>query len=187
MTDRSAHTSKNGILKKYLSPKYLNPLFNIFLISVIIASGLLIVSQATKTNFLSLTQKKETEKPDVSPSPLPTPRPLPHGKHGFTVQGGNRNAPQFGRGFLDPIDPQKNTQQGIIISASNSVPIDSVTAIIKTDNKETSIKLSVSEGTNTNGTWTGSWTVNDTYLYNYIVQIIAKAGNEEQNVELTLR
>jgi len=124
-----------------------------------------------------------------SPSPVPTraPKPIGTGRKGFTISGGNQNAPKFNKSFLDPIDPKQGATQTIIINAENSLPIEAVEVTVKTDNKETPLEMQLTEGTETNGTWQGSWTVDNTYLKNYRVEITATADNGTQKVELTLR
>jgi len=48
--------------------------------------------------------------------------------------------------------------------------------------------LTLSTGTNLNGEWQGSWTVDDDYLYNYKLILEASAGTADPvRVEITLR
>lgn len=194
MNNNSAQEKNNkSFLKKFFKPRNLKFLVNIFLISVIIFSFLFIISKKFNIlNFSTLlssqpetSQQKSPSK--TSPTPIKTPRPLPHGKQNFSVRGGIQNAPTFEKGQLDPIDPKQNTEQKISIYAENFVPIDSIEATVKTDNKKSPIKMKLTEGTETAGTWMGAWTVDDTYLQRYQIKIVAKASNGNQEVELTLR
>lgn len=131
-----------------------------------------------------------TASPDqstVEEEPTRAPKPIGTGRKGFTISSGKQNVPQFGKNYLDPIDPDQDSQQEIIIAAENSVPIDNVQVTIKTDNKETPVEMKLAEGTEADGIWEGSWTVDDTYLYNYKIEVVASAANGEQKATLTLR
>ena len=42
-------------------------------------------------------------------------------------------------------------------------------------------------GTNTDGQWQGSWKMDDTYLYNYLLTLTAESANKSATIEITLR
>lgn len=158
---------------------------------VILAVLLLVFAGLLFVYFTS--RNKEVSKEDTSPVPValtPTisPRPIPHGKIGFTVAQSDKTVPQFGRGFIDPYDPEKGATQSVTINANFKTPIEKVTAVLKTDkavSKPVSFKLI--DGTTTNGTWLGTWPVTDTYLYTYALVLNATSTNSSASVEVTLR
>lgn len=123
----------------------------------------------------------------IKPSPRPSPRPIPHGKIGFTVGGGPSSGPVFGRGYLDPYDPQNGQKQLLGINISDTAPITSASITMFTDNKERAVSLNRVSGTDINGTWEGSWNVDDTYLYNYHMIIKAVSSKGTSSVDITLR
>lgn len=120
---------------------------------------------------------------------IPTPEPIriPSGRVGFTVSGGKPDAPQFGRGYVDPYDPEEGQTQSFEISVSSQSPVTSVKAVIETDNQEQTIKMTLIEGANTQGVWKGSWTVNDSYLYTYNLALEADNEQGTQQTTITLR
>jgi hypothetical protein len=121
--------------------------------------------------------------------PTPSPRPIPHGKMGFTVGQSDKTVPQFGKGSIDPYDPEKGSTQTVTITVKHKKPVTKVTATLKTDkNISAPVPLALVDGTNTNGQWQGSWKVTDTYLYIYKLILKAEsASGPEGSVEITLR
>lgn len=179
--------------------------FFLITVSIIISLVILIVFTswllffAPKDSFLAqLPGIKQTREffpffPEATPIPQPSPRPtrgpkpIGSGRTGFTVSGGKRDAPQFERSFLDPIDPEQGEEQKIIINAKNSTPINNISVIVKTDTTNTQLEMNLTSGDATSGTWEGSWVVDDTYLRNYQIEIIAEAANSIQQAEMVLR
>ena len=126
--------------------------------------------------------------PTVTPTPTPTPRPIPHGKKGFTVGQSDKTVPQFSRGFIDPYDPEKEASQTVTIAVKYSQPVTKVTAVLKTDHAiSTPVLFTLTSGTNTNGEWSASWRIGDTYLYTYRLVLNATSGTKTGSVEVTLR
>lgn len=125
-----------------------------------------------------------TRTPSPTTKPTITPEPIPHGPKGFSISGGKHNAPLFGRGRIDPYDPQQGETQTIIINIQSQSPVTNVQAILTTDHQENQIPMELVEGSETDGKWQGSWQVNDTYLHIYKLTI--KATNSENTQEATL-
>lgn len=125
----------------------------------------------------------------LSPTLTPTPKAIPSGKRGFTVSiSSNVKGPRIGRGELDPYDPVRNGNQKLTIEVNDTVPVESVTAILKTDNKTSPVYQLVpdTEG-QLKGNWTGEWSVDDSYLYTYILTIEAQSVSGTSKVDITLR
>ena len=144
-----------------------------------------LISKKISEYKFAFNQKKSTTEP--TPTPLP-PRPIPHGKIGFTVGQSDKTVPLFGRGFIDPYDPDKGGTQTVTISVSYKNPVSKVTAILKTDNDTSeAYSFKLVNGSDTEGEWQGSWKVTDTYLYTYALVFNAESSNKSGSVEVTLR
>lgn len=126
----------------------------------------------------------------VSPSPTPSPKPIAHGKSGFLISlGSNVKGPRMGKLDIDPYDPAVNSQQKITIEVvDKDNPVSKVYAILQTDNKTSPRhELKLVSGTTTSGNWEGNWTVQDTYLYNYVLTLEAVSLSGTSSVNITLR
>jgi len=95
----------------------------------------------------------------------------------------------MGQGSIDPYDPAPGAQQTLTIEINNfDKPVEKVTAILTTDNKVSpEYPLKQIDGTENSGHWQGSWIINDSYLYNYILTIKATGTNGTSKVDITLR
>lgn len=154
---------------------------------VVLLSPLSPFASSSPSKFSFLLPSKESSAP--SPSPLPTPRPIPHGEIGFSVGQSDKTVPQFGKGSLNPYDPELNSTQTISVAVKFESPISSVTATVTTDNQTSDpIPLSLVSGTYQDGTWQGSWVVTDSYLFTYSLVLEANSQDHRQNsTEITLR
>ncbi len=113
-----------------------------------------------------------------APTPSPTPTRLKQGKETYFIsKGGSANEPTFSALTLDPHEPGRGQQQSIIVPLTSLSSIRSVNAIFVTDTKTRTIPLRLTDGTNLNGTWQMTWTVDDTLLYTYIIKIVAESEN----------
>jgi hypothetical protein len=121
------------------------------------------------------------------PQPTPTPRPIPHGKISFSVGGSNITGPRFGNGYLDPYDPAVKTNQIVRINVTSATPVVSVYGVMQSDHKSQNFPFTLVSGTETQGEWEGKWLVNDTYLYNYSLEIHAINARGSNLVGMTLR
>ncbi|MFA6081343.1 MAG: hypothetical protein WC741_02960 [Patescibacteria group bacterium] len=119
----------------------------------------------------------------ITPTNTPTPKPIPHGKVEFGVSvGKGTKGPIMSQGSIDPYDPEHGAVQTLTIEVSE--PVEKVVAILATDNKVSQeYKLKKVKGT----TWKGSWRVNDSYLYNYILTIKATGPTGTSKIDYTLR
>lgn len=144
--------------------------------------------EQTVENSSQPKQPSPKPSPTPSPSPLPSPKPIPHGKIGFTVSQSDKTKPQLNQGSLNPYDPTQGSLQTVTISAKDEQPITQVTAVLKTDNTVSQpVSFKLIDGSATDGTWQGSWTVADTYLYTYNLVLTAVSSRGQTSVEITLR
>lgn len=116
----------------------------------------------------------------------PQPKPIPKGKTDFFVSVGNNvKGPRMGKGTIDPYDPGVNAQQTVTIEVNDTVPVEKVVVLLKTDNKvSTEMPLEPVPGSKN---WKGSWTVDDSYLYTYELTIKATSASGTSSVDVLLR
>ncbi len=118
-------------------------------------------------------------------TPTPTPTALKAGKETYTIsQSGDTKGPRITRLELDPLEPKQGTIQNIAVVTSFSSPITAVSVTVKTDNKTRTVELSKSSA---EGAWSGSWTVDDSLLYTYIMTIVSKSGSATSSVDVAIR
>lgn len=123
-----------------------------------------------------------------APTPTPTPTALMQGKETYSISQASDNAgPKITKAEIDPLDPKVGGKQTITIHSNFTKPVTAVTVSIKTDNKTFPLTLTRVSGTDTNGQWQTSWTVEDTFLYTYIMTITAQSGDASSKVDLAIR
>ncbi len=171
-----AKAKNSSFINAALSPQGIVVLF---LILVVLSAGSYFYARRnTYRNNLS-------QKPTITPTP--TPRPVQHGNGSFSVSS-NKTGPKMTLLELKPYDPANGATMTLRITATNTVPITSIIATMKTDHKtSTPIIFSVVEGTSTQGIWEGTWAVDDTYLYEYTLVITETSSNGEFTNTLGLR
>jgi len=170
--------------------------FILLLLLVLLLSSLVIYYTSRNKNDLSnktngpssIESGKKPKAPTSTPTPTPTPRAIPHGKWGFGVGQGDKTVPQFRRGFLDPYDPLKGGTQTVTVNVKHGLPVTKVIGILKTDHKTSQpYEFKLVSGTNTDGQWEGTWTVDDSYLYTYLLTLKAESSDKSSSVDITLR
>lgn len=109
------------------------------------------------------------------------------GAQTYTVT--TKDNPRTTQVVIDPLDVQKNATQtaSVKIQETNGKPIAQVTGEAITDSKSFDFSLSLIDGTDTNGTWQGSWLNQDTYCQNYMLIITATSESGQSNVDLAFR
>ena len=112
------------------------------------------------------------------PTQTPPPRAIPHGLKSFTVGQSDKTVPQFSKGTIDPYDPANGATQTVTIAIKHTQPITNVTATLKTDHAiSTPVSFALTSGSATDGVWTGSWKITDSYLYTYVLELKAESAN----------
>lgn len=152
---------------------------------VLVGIGLLVILAVLLVlKGFSWPKQGETVKKFVAPTPTPTPtpKPIPTGKQTFSVSSGKKTGPQFATGEIDPYDPAMGSRQTFSVSVKGTNPVTTVSLTIATDTKSRTIAMDLNDGT-----YSGSWIVDDTYFYTYLATFTASDGSEENKVELTLR
>ena len=163
----------------------------IICIVVLIASLLTVfvyLSINTQSSKFSLPTRKSTPTfvSKLTPTLTPTPVPLVQGPQTFSI--GMKGIPQMYEVWFNTIDPKKGTQTVKLKIRDQSGKINSAAATVKTDKLSKKYNLSLSEGTASDGVWTGSWMLNDTYNRNFIITFsTADDKGNKSSVDLTIR
>lgn len=119
------------------------------------------------------------------PTPTPTPRPIkeiPGGKQVYEVSSGKKVVgPKIQEITIDPQTPTSKETQTVTITVKNDSPVTEAIVYIQTDNKELRHVLKLIGGTATDGTWSASWRMTDTYNYNYYFRFNLKSATGDYN------
>lgn len=138
---------------------------------------------ATDSNRVVITKTltpKATAKPVAASTPKPTPAPLKpdNGLKGtYQVGMGSHDGPTVSQVVFDPLDAKKGQTLNITIKTSFTSAVSSVTAVLTEDSSTQDITFNLSSGTNLDGVWSGSVTLNDSVDYKYILTITSKSSN----------
>ncbi len=124
----------------------------------------------------------------LSPTASPTPIAILQGRETYTIgQGSGTTGPKITRAIVEPHDPKQGQQQTVTVSVNHSSPITSVSLVMKSDNDTKTYPLSLASGSETNGQWSGTWTVEDTVLYTYAFTISVESPGGSSSVDLIIR
>ena len=156
-------------------------------VAVLIALGILIFAGTTtlKQEEGSKNQGAETEvikkKADVD-----TP-PLPEGEDTYSISSGEAG-PEVYAITINPLGGAKpGTTQSLRVKVRHEFPVQSVKVTIIMDNGSHPVSLSLTEGTNLDGVWTGSWEVTDTHEAVYQAEIEAVGDDAVFDATLTFQ
>lgn len=140
---------------------------------------------ATDSNRVVITKTLEPNatvapKPTVKPTPIPL-KPDNGTKGTYQVGMGAHDGPTITQVIFDPLDVKKGETLNLSVKTNFTSTISSVTAVLTTDNGSQNISFSLSSGTNTDGVWNGSVTLNDSVDYKYVLTITSKSANGKQS------
>ena len=170
-------------------PLYIWIFIIVLLISLILGGAYLILSRSGMLNNLFKKGEINGEKNITIPY-KPTPKPLAHGRQKYLISGSKIGSPKIAEATIDPIDPQKGATQVMevkILSVDGTTPVTKAEVEIMTDNTSKKATLVLSDGTNLDGIWKGSWTIEDIYDYRYQAVITAENASAGWGVTLTFR
>jgi len=164
-------------------------LFIFILVLAIFSVGLYALISPTFSLKSLLERKGVTQEDQNIWEPyVPSPVPLAHGRQTYRISGGTQGLPTISEAVLDPEDPEMGSTQTISVKANYDSAIKEVSAVLHTDDKDTTQVLQLSSGSPTNGEWKGSWKVENSFDRSYSITVRAK--NEQslvQSVTITLR
>lgn len=132
-----------------------------------------------KEQDIVLEQKK------IALTPTPIVAPVAKGKQLYYIR--TKDKPELMSAEFDPLDALKGKEQKITVTAKNDNPIDEITLTFSRDGKKYPVSMKLTEGTNTSGTWVGSWKAEGTYERDYVAVIEGKSGGQKSKVEVTFR
>jgi len=165
-------------------------IFWIFIIVLIIAVTLGgVYFYLLRTGKLANLFPKPTPIQNIWSPYKPSPRPLASGKQTYLVSGSKTGAPKATEVVIDPLDPAQNASQSATVKviSLDGTPVSEVEVNMITDNKEKTYPLKLISGTNLDGSWQGTWTLEDSYDYRYQAAIKAKNATSEWTVTLSFR
>ncbi len=140
------------------------------------------------TSIITNTKVRPTS---IPPTKTPTSRPIkdiPGGKQVYNVSNGPKVVgPKIQQITLDPQIPSPKDTQTVTITVKHDSPVTEATAYVETDNTVSKYPMKLIQGTTTDGTWQGSWKINDTYNYNYYIRFDLKSATGEYNNGIRLR
>lgn len=175
------------------------------LITLIVALVLLFRSEESRQNIAArsaeiissiqsiFTRKSTTTSlSDNQSSPIPTPTPtiipLPTGPQSYRFSNGSEVVgPKISRLSINPLTPESGTNQTITIEAGHTSPITEVMVEIITDKETKTQKLSQSSGTESQGSWTGTWNIPGSYDYQYGFHLVLKSNDSTYDNTMWLR
>lgn len=132
--------------------------------------------------------QQTTGQSQTAPTPTPTPTRLKQGKETYIYSwGAGTTIPKLISLELDPHDPKVGETQKLKARMTHTSALASVSIKLYSDNKETTYPLTLVEGTDIDGFWSGSWKIDDTLLYRYVFTVISKTGGTEKTVDVALR
>lgn len=163
----------------------------VILIAVIAVGAVVVVKtgvlQVQVTPSIPLQQKSQTQTASV-PTPTPTATYLKPGKESYIYSWGEgTTVPKMNYVDVDPHDPKKGQTQKVNVKFTHTSAISKVSLQLYSDNKSETYPMTMSEGTNVNGTWSGSWNIDDTVLYRYDLRFLVTADGKETPYDVVLR
>ncbi len=120
-------------------------------------------------------------------TPSTTPMPIVKGIETYSISQGKTPGPLMSKATINPNDPEIGARQDFSILVTHNLPITAVKVTLKTDNETKSYNLSLASGTTTDGQWSGSWSITDTYLHKYVFIIEATDGTNTSKVSIPVR
>ena len=136
--------------------------------------------------------KTSDEVPNVSgPSNVVSSRTLACGSLASGLQTyfvRTSTMPQIMQVDVNPLDVQSGASQTVSVKIrdTNNNPITAVSGTVNIDTTSANFTLTLSAGTDVNGTWQGSWTRSGTICTTYNMRIQATSASGQSTVDLFL-
>lgn len=162
----------------------------ILAVIAVVLAAIFYVYKAQKLSTLSPEESQTTGNTDTTkslPTPTPTPTKLFHGKDTYNLSGGAPDNPHFPDVSIDPLDPAVGARQIYTVKITSKYPVTKAFLSIRTDTKTSQLPLSLTSGTADNGTWQASWTMPETYIYNYQITLTAQTAYTQGSATITVR
>ncbi len=131
---------------------------------------------------------RPTSTPTPRPTPTPTPIQLPPGKGTYNVSQSTPTGPKISKVSFDPLDVHKGETLTVTIAAQDTVPVQSIQAVLTTDNGgQKNLQFSRIDGTVLAGDWQTTVPMDDTVWYTYTLQITASSSSGLNSFAITPR
>jgi hypothetical protein len=157
--------------------KFILPILVIILIAV--AGKVYYVYKSMQPQGITESHQSRPEltakNPTATPQPIRTPIPLypDNGTKGtYNISQGTHNGPTFSQVIFDPLNAQKGQTFTITVTFKEKGAVTGLTGVLKTDNSSTNMTFQKVENTQIE-TWQTSFTLNDSVLYSYILNLTA--------------
>jgi hypothetical protein len=166
----------------------------IIAVIILVVAGYLFMNPSMLAGLSSLLSQSKTDTeelvPTGSPSPSisPTPYPIAQGQYTYSFSWGpGTTVPKMTTLTVDPHDPKVGQKQTVSLHMTHTAPIESISLVLTTDTQKNTYPLTLTEGINTDGTWTGSWDITEVHDYNYILTPMVKTGGKEIPYKTVIR
>ena len=180
------------MVNKTSSKKKKGELFGYIIILIVIAIILAAIVYVYKAQQLTaLPEEIHITQPDNKAEEIATPTPTPtklfHGKDTYYISGGAPDDPHFTQVDIDPLDPDVDTSQAYTVKIISKYPVTTAFLTIKTDTHDSKMPLDLTSGTRQDGIWQATWTMPETYLYNYQITPTAQTAYTQASSTITVR
>ncbi len=113
--------------------------------------------------------------------------PILPGEHSLSIS--TKNNPKMKKVFINPLNVNKFASSTVSVEIWETAgqPITEVKGEAQTNNMSFPFSLELDKGSDTNGTWQGSWHNEDEYCQNYMLIITATSASGSSKVELSFK
>lgn len=112
---------------------------------------------------------------------------LPSGRQIYSINSGASNIPRGTQIIADPLDARKGESQTVSLDVAYSKPIEAVNATLVMDNMSKTYPMKLTGGTGENGTWSGTWTIEDDHEKNYAMKFTIKYNGKQSSIDFPIR
>ncbi len=170
---------------KTTNDKGVSVIFILLFIAIVLGGvGYFVYKNSIPLNIATDTNTNQDQTLLNSPTPVPTPKPTPITLHpdegtkgNFQIGMGTHEGPTMTSLVIDPLDVKKGQTLTVLLKAFSTSPITSIVATLEEDSQNQTFNLKLTDGTATNGTWTGSVLLSDSVDYKYLLTFKAKSSD----------
>lgn len=162
-----------------------------YALGVLIGLGVILIGLVVAIflpQFTGLFTPKPSPSPAAAAIARPPVLPLATGFQSWDVSYGPASTgPRVKNVTIDTLTPPKGGTQTSTLQITNDSAVSNVTATVYTDNQHHDYTLKLVKGTPTNGTWSGTWTISDTFDYIYHINYVFTSPTGGSDLAVTLR
>lgn len=154
-----------------------------------ISFGVVIIAFFSARYYYSIkTLKKEIPASAAPTTEVEAGEPVPpvlSGRQSYKLI--TNETPRFTEASIEPLDAPRGARQVITAKVESPSPVKSVSVAVITDSGEKNVNMRLTQGTEYNGVWSESHTVNDTYEKTYRFRFTATDQYDSSTVTITSR